>query len=224
MSGEPLNWDRVWQMEGNKYYFKRSLRLWIFLSTVINYFPKKIHLRRLTGFLMLFSFSMSEASLTDVKATHFTDFFFICVRYAVCDRCFSVTDRIIKYWCVNIYSVLAFWQLDCSHTKFPNQTITISKPHKHHLHKHCKRYLQTPSPGTRNTISKPNCFNPCCTFISSQEKIIDAETISMYITLLVHIHKISLWKGFNGFLMAGSWKKLKIMSVLTRYFCGRYRQ
>ena len=95
---------------------------------------------------MLFSFSMSEASLTDVKATHFVDFFFICVRYAVCDRCFSVTGRIIKYWCINIYSVLAFLQLDCSHTKFPNQTITISKPHKHHLHKQAL----SPNPISRN--------------------------------------------------------------------------
>ena len=51
---------------------------------------------------------MSEAWLGDIKATKCIYFFYICGWFVVCDRCFSLICKIIKNWCVNIYSVSIF--------------------------------------------------------------------------------------------------------------------
>ena len=77
---------------------------------------------------------------------------------------------------------------------------------------------QTPSPNP--TVSIPlYMYNPLKKYQVMQKQSSNTKKI-----LLVHIHIILLWKVFNGFLMAGNWKKKKKKHVsFDEIFVGKIR-
>ena len=76
---------------------------------------------------------------------------------------------------------------------------------------------QTPSPNP--TVSIPlYMYNPLKKYQVMQKQSSNTKKI-----LLVHIHIILLWKVFNGFLMAGNWKKKKKHVSFDEIFVGKIR-
>ena len=136
---------------------------------------------------------MSDISLADVQATKCTYFFYICRQFVFCDHCFSLICKIIKNWCVNIYSV-----------PIPIFIIAQFQTHqipKSHNQKHHKCHLQT-------QLFQPLLYMHHLRKYQSMQKQ-SSNTYIILLILLAHTYTI-LWKVFNEFLMAGNWKKRKI--------------
>ena len=110
----------------------------------------------MTGLWISLQFSISESSLADVKATKCIYFFYICRWFVV--LLLSLICKVIKNWCVNIYSVSIFI---IARFQTSNSQVT-----------------QSETPQTRSP--NPIVSTPVVHASSSQEISIDAETIQQH--------------------------------------------